>query len=261
MDKNTITEYIKKYKDSYSKNSIIEKLKEGGATDLEIQEAFSEVENSTKNTKQNDKTLLAFILVLIGFFIPIAGILLSIPGLIIAFKNRKTTSKPILSIITIILGILKVVIAIGLAISFIMFSMINQGNLTPDYISLNKNLQADSIASLVDSKNQEITIVFQYNGAKKTIINATSSETFIQTVLNEQCDGVSVRNTDTNDAPEPASTFLNGQTGVLKFSCDTSESNVLIQGDTVEGDISIALVNPNTGIITKSSGNIKLTSS
>ena len=146
-----------------------------------------------------------------------------------------------------------------LIVGALIFSFVDFGSLIPNQINLNNNLQADPTRSLADSNTQNITVVFQYNGARKAEINATSSETYIQTVLNEQCNGVSVRNTDTNDAPEPASTFLNGQTGVLKFTCDTSGSNVLIQGDTVEGEISVAVDDPQTGITVPSTGDIRLT--
>lgn len=149
-----------------------------------------------------------------------------------------------------------------LIVGALIFSFVDFGSLIPNQVNLNNNLQADatrSLASNTDTGTGLVQIVFQYNGARKATVNATGTETYIETILDETCEGSQVRNTDTS-ASGTSTTFLNGQTGVLTFDCGGSTPPVqLIEGDNVEGEISIGVQDPQTGITVPSRGDMRLT--
>lgn len=153
-----------------------------------------------------------------------------------------------------------------LIVGALIFSFVDFGSLIPNQVNLNNNLQADatrSLASNTDTGTGLVQIVFQYNGARKATVNSTDS--YIETILDERCQAdpatsnQEVRNTDTGSAGATA-TFLNGQTGVLTFDCRGSSPTVqLIEGDNIEGEISIAVQDPQTGIAVPSRGDMRLT--
>lgn len=117
MEENQILEYIKKYQNQYSKETLELQLKKSGASQEEINLAFKKLENNNftpkQNQKSNGKSIGSLIFGILGFFIPLLGIGFSITGIILGNKAEKinpndTLAKvgKIISIITLILQLL-----------------------------------------------------------------------------------------------------------------------------------------------------------
>lgn len=150
---------------------------------------------------------------------------------------------------------------IVLIVGALIFSFVDFGNLIPNQINLNNNLQADSSGSVAYSEdsasNQDLVrVVFQYNGARKATITGESDRSYIDLTVGDTCNSTRVENLDaeqTSTGSGDEISFLNGQSGIMDFQCSG-----LIEGDTLEGEISIGVEDPQTQIEVPSTGDIRL---
>ena len=121
----------------------------------------------------------------------------------------------------------------------------SKGSLLPNKVDFNVDLMPMTSESIVTQDG--VKIYFRYTGARQVTID--NERGIIKTDLGD-CDLISVTNLDSE-----GNTFLNGQTGVFDFSCNSE----ILSGDTIEGDIvGVSLINPNSGIERTINGTVRL---
>lgn len=261
MDKQSIKDYILKYKENYSFEQIKMQLKNGGATEEEINSVYQEVK--PKKTMAG----LGLFLILFGLIIPVIGYIMIIIGTILGFKTYKNNPNSNFGIVTGVIGIISLLIGIIvqiILISLIIFSFVDFENLYPNQITLDNNLFADTSGSIAYSKDSSgdnanlVRVIFQYNGAQMATISGVSNISQINLTDGGICDSIRIENLDTGDistTSENEVNFLNIQKGIMDFDCRGEE---LTQGNSVEGDISIDVKYSNTNTTKTSEGEIKL---
>jgi len=177
-----------------------------------------------------------------------------------------------------------------LIVGALIFSFVDFGSLLPNKLDLSNSLKgspSDSIAYSGDTANgedaNEVKIVFSYVGARQASIAANSGN--IVTGLGNKCYSYNISNLDTKDTKgcstgqttctaasiSESVTFLNGQTGIISFICDSAsnptgtgitftgaESFKILKNDVLEGTISIKVTNPKTSLEIPSTGPIRL---
>lgn len=153
-----------------------------------------------------------------------------------------------------------------LIVGALIFSFVDFGSLLPNKIELSNNLRADPTSSIAYSQGaaapdtNTIKVVFDYNGASKVTIAGDTTWGYLDSeVESSDCDLSNIKNVDTNinssDTTEVS--FINGQTGIATFDCDTPGIN-LVSGDTFSGAISINVKNAKTGLQIPSAGPIRM---
>ncbi|USN43906.1 MAG: hypothetical protein H6500_05970 [Candidatus Woesearchaeota archaeon] len=184
-----------------------------------------------------------------------------------------------------------------LIVGALIFSFVDFGSLLPNKVDLNNQLRgsaAESLAYSNDAANgdnvNEMRIVFSYIGAKQALINYDGGE--IIDSLGNSCYSYKVENLDTNgiagcdtdqagacdDAAVTALTrptgvpFLNGQQGMISLICggtgptpatignaaNAPTVGNLLLNDVLEGELTIGVVTPKTGLSVPSKGPIRI---
>jgi len=152
-----------------------------------------------------------------------------------------------------------------LIVGALIFSFVDFGSLLPNRLDLNNNLRADATQMVASAGSSRVSIVFSYVGSRASQINASLAK--LKSDLNFECketgtEDVIVTNLDTNgegnsSGPIQNVKFINGQLGLIVFTCP-SNSN-LINGDTLEGTITIPVENIRTGLQVTSRGRLRIT--
>lgn len=142
-----------------------------------------------------------------------------------------------------------------LIVGALIFSFVDFGSLMPNKADFNNNIQgkpAESVAVSGDGPDN-VNVVFTYNGAKRVNINSST----INLARNDggTCNISKLKNIDTNDVvlPPNATPFLNGQAGIATFDCTN-----LLNGDVIEGELTLPYISTTTGLTTTSVGSIRL---
>ena len=154
-----------------------------------------------------------------------------------------------------------------LIVGALIFSFVDFGSLLPNKLDLSNNLRASATESFASDITDIVTVVFSYTGSKSVRMNATKS--LITSELGTKCESVSLRNADlgvgstfaVGSGYQDPVTFLNGQVGVMEFNCSSSapiNGPGLLEGDVLEGKITMFVENLKTGIQTPSSGPIRI---
>ena len=142
-----------------------------------------------------------------------------------------------------------------LIVGALIFSFVDFGTLLPNKLELSNDLRGTATEMTAYAYDDNITVVFNYNGPQKITIVANRS--ILLSTISGNCTSTTVTNVDTGDSGvEGASvTFLNGQIGWMKFNCSAMD---LLPNDVFEGKIKIETVNAKTGLSKISSGAIRV---
>lgn len=157
-----------------------------------------------------------------------------------------------------------------LIVGALIFSFVDFGSLLPNRLELSNNLRGmatDSYAS-VDINADGISddpgayVVFTYTGANRATIDADVANLVLVPTTGNDCTAARVVNSETGNediggAPDSTDdvSFLNGQIGFVEFSCTNGD---LFEGDTLEGDVTIPVLNLQTGLPVPASGTLRL---
>ncbi|MFW5704888.1 MAG: hypothetical protein ACOCXG_03505 [Nanoarchaeota archaeon] len=142
-----------------------------------------------------------------------------------------------------------------LIVGALIFSFVDFGALLPNKLDLSGNLRGMAAESQATSTDDTVKVVFSYVGANRGTIEGNAGT--IELSTGETCSMTTVENKDTSSGAVPADVnFLNGQLGIATFDC-TAEG--LIEGDVVEGKVTIPVENPKTDLTIDSTGPIRLT--
>jgi len=178
-----------------------------------------------------------------------------------------------------------------LIVGALIFSFVDFGSLLPNKLDLSNSLRgspgdsvAYSAAATGTLEASDVRVVFSYVGAKQAQVNSTSG--IITNSLSSKCLSYYVKNLDTGkiggcvsadlsaagDCANSSSgivPFLNGQTGIMHFTCDPAVGvksvgsnkptvGQLLKNDVLDGRIVIKVKNPKTGLEVASAGPIRL---
>lgn len=182
-----------------------------------------------------------------------------------------------------------------LIVGALIFSFVDFGSLLPAKLDLSNNLRGDptgsiaySATSTTSSDQNQVKVVFRYNGARKAVISPKDAT--IKTELGSTCYGIQLQNLDTKANVNASSIdvgtlvytfstsskdtpFLNGHDGLMTFDCNDNSTGGngvtytggshgvtggLLAGDTISGTISIPVKDPKTSLAIPSTGSIRL---
>lgn len=287
MEKSEIKDYILEYSNKYQKEQIVLALKNAGVSDFEINEIYSEIENSLNSNLENfsfDGTNLSqryegndfnvnsnfeekdyknspfftFFLIFFGLFLPILGYILIVLGSVFAFNNRKGVRNVFFSFL-LIFGMFSLFIAI-FSHSFIMTSFgINYVSFGNDDVKI-QGIVFDGLYLVSDSNNSNfqdnlLTIYFTYLGSRDIILKGQKS--YVRDNRRVDCDFVNLENLDLKRSGDEV-TFLSSQKGKIVFYCDGFKSSLF--GNKIKGTFAfnIYMINVESEKFSKGKFNIKL---
>jgi hypothetical protein len=205
--------------------------------------------NSKNNKKPQIKSIIALILVTIGLIIPIAGIFLILTGIILGFLAIKSNNEDNFALSAVIIGFITLIFSLIISLAVVIFLYVDFDATKPQEFDLGSKLKGNPSQSSI--KGDQLTITFTYVGAKMIKVVGNNSE-ITNSDGEKICSYKSLKNVDSNEKDAPV--FLNGQSGVIVFSCDKTYSSE----EKFEGITKISILNPKTGIEIPSSGTIKL---
>jgi hypothetical protein len=118
MNKIQIKDYLVKYKDSHSMDSIKKQLINSGASGSDIDEVFSDLKNSStshvSNSSSGSSSGLALGLAIGAWFIPFIGLFMAIYAIILAKKARKQNKDDGMALAALIISWILIVLFIGI---------------------------------------------------------------------------------------------------------------------------------------------------
>lgn len=147
---------------------------------------------------------------------------------------------------------------IVLIVGALIFSFVDFGSLLPNSVDLSNNLRADSTQLQADSEEDTVTIVFTYVGTQSSKINFDGdNQPLLKSDNGFECTPSEIKNlaTGNNITATGNVQFIGGNLGWIKFECGANE---LIQGDRLDADVVIPVVNTRTTLATKSKGRVRV---
>ena len=176
------------------------------------------------------------------------------------FKNNMRKGQAAIEFLMTYGWMLLVVLIVGALI----FSFVDFGSLLPNKLDLSNNLRASPTESFASDTTNFVTVVFSYTGSKS--VRITSNTSVITSELGGTCGSINLRNADLDagsigsgaSTTQDPVTFLNGQIGVMVFNCSGLNGAGLLEGDVLEGKITMYVENLKTQIQTPSSGPLRL---
>lgn len=185
MDKEQIRDYVSKYMNQYSKQSIINQLVSHGAKKEEVELVFKKLESRPSQIENKPPSIILILFLVILFF---------------AFIG----------------------VAIFSVLNYINFDKVGNSNgLLPNKLDLTNNLRGDTAGMLYDKEQNELILVASYVGASRV---GTLLENSQLTIENNICPLKNIKNLDTLlETPEDIE-VLNGQILILTFDCSSLEN-------------------------------------
>lgn len=176
------------------------------------------------------------------------------------FKNSKKKGQAAIEFLMTYGWMLLIVLIVGALV----FSFVDFGSLLPNKLELSGNLRADSSQILASANDEKITLVFTYMGAKASYIDPSDVE--FKSDLGWTCDSstdgaLNITNLDTGDYANSTGNvvnFINGQLGKMEFDCISgSGTPSFIEGDVLEGEVLVGVVNTRTKMEIPSNGRLR----
>ncbi|MFP4401787.1 MAG: hypothetical protein ACLFPL_01010 [Candidatus Nanoarchaeia archaeon] len=166
-----------------------------------------------------------------------------------------------------------------LIVGALIFSFVDFGQLLPNTVDLNNNFRGNPAEVRASESENAVLISFTYNGNERVIIDPSDTNSTINGELNERCDMVWVKNTDTDTSyddggsstsPSPnfgisqgtnsvagdGPYFLRSHTGIAEFDCDAGSAD-LAENGILEGTITVKALNQRTDFPVLSRGNFR----
>lgn len=153
-----------------------------------------------------------------------------------------------------------------LIVGALIFSFVDFGSLLPSKLDLSNSFKGDAqrIVATAGSTTDNLQFVVKFVGssANQVSMGGGQQNIALDAIGGKNC---TLERINTNDAEYNDSgvttpvTFINGQEAVVTFSCDVGGS-ALVEGDVVEGDITIKYTDPRTSSLSlRSTGTLRVT--
>ncbi|MFW5704599.1 MAG: DUF4190 domain-containing protein [Nanoarchaeota archaeon] len=204
--------------------------------------------NDSGRPKEQPKAVAAMVLAILGWFIPLIGIILTIIGLILGISARRKNKNDGFALAAIIIAsinlALTLLVIIVIFISF--FSFVDHGALLPNRADLTGSLRALPAEMVAYPHENKMILPARYTGTR----SSTITEGNIELTGSGNCEMINYHNVETSENND---LIRNGHITNLEFECPASA----FEGEYLEGTISIKVLDSTTNLTTPSSGMIR----
>lgn len=138
-----------------------------------------------------------------------------------------------------------------LIVGALIFSFVDFGSLLPSKLDLSNSFRGDAQRLVASDTTDQLQFVVRFVGARANQVDLTlpADHPSFSAIGGKVCDFVSLTDSAGVEQTTGIVSFVNGQESVLTFDCSVSGSN-LIQGDVIEGTVTIKYSDPRTSTLT-----------
>ncbi|MDA3855945.1 MAG: hypothetical protein PF569_06790 [Candidatus Woesearchaeota archaeon] len=195
MQREEIRDYVSKYKNQYSRESIINQLVSHGVKRKEVELVFKKLETRPSQSEYKSPSVFLILFIVIIFFTFVGVLIFSI-------------------------------------FNYVDFDKIEvSSGLLSNKLDLTNNLIGDSSSMIYDINKNEFTILVTFVGTRSSNLILEGSQVLIE---NKICPLKIAQNLATQTESPSDISFINGQNGLLTFDCtslENIESGDILEGN------------------------------